>query len=1029
MVWIYTKKDIFGRKRPVKKYKNGHPNVDYFAKGMACMRKKPTMNKSTKFAEIYPTAELEIDAKLTVASCTTRSIELWKEPDSDLVRIILCTDEKDMSFFADSINIKDYEFIDQIEPKGMPKDPIRIDAELSFQINFSSFDIDKVNIIEELVRVISNMEYAHVQFLFTCDERINKICTDHIHYLENRIKKIKTGKIERNFGIDSHYIPIVHEKKVNTDLESSNTEKDILQEYNARENKNLCALALRLRCSRDDADVHYNAIESVFHNLQIKNDHIEINSYHDGMFDEHIKCKTLLNDESLDALASNANMWKNLQWGKGRDYVPFLCITDVELAKICAMPYAKSLPLKFRRKRTDSPQPPRIGLSFSIDKKTPNETIKYGKMVKAKSNNIVFNPDDLLQHVYLLGATGCGKTTLLQNLIKHIEALEDYATFIIDNKDRGGFDLLKKMIGDTTIFLDINETNFGINLLELPEHNRADRDLVVSFMVDHIISLLKSYYSQSQTYIQLERLLKLLLQLLYANIDSPTMRELYRLIDVFRKDGGVEKVLNTYEIPTPEFALALRSAANLRGESWVPLINRIETFVTDSYKVKHFGVRHTTFKFSKFMEPGTTVIIRVSDTQTPEDAHRMVLMSLVAKLWFAIKKRASDTEYQKRIPVILVLDEFQRIGDMEMLRVMLSQARSFRLGVVLAHQNTDQIDKHTLESIMSNCATQIYGRTSGTDASRVESMTDPSYAGQMKNNLAGMADFTFFIKQKSIGGSLLGTPAFLNALPPPPDIIDDAKITHMLQKSIQMYGIKESYENMEYGQVFGGNIRWKTCIDVRHLFHMELKVIRCIGDDQCRLLDITKCTNAMKRDDVTSVLNTLIGQGFVMIESNPDVKHSSLYCLTKKALNAYIHLDYTKIGSAKETPIVAEMAAKYYRKKGWFVCIANQTSQNRHYRPDLVAYDYRTDSAISVEIESRTEVESHPEHVRFNMKKWRDLGFSKCHVWSASHSITKCRDGLDEDASRVEIFIVKLPSGYERKKYVYKKSKSALKEK
>jgi len=74
---------------------------------------------------------------------------------------------------------------------------------------------------------------------------------------------------------------------------------------------------------------------------------------------------------------------------------------------------------------------------------------------------------------------------------------------------------------------------------------------------------------------------------------------------------------------------------------------------------------------------------------------------------------------------------------------------------------------------------------------------------------------------------------------------------------------------------------------------------------------------------------------------------------------------------------------------------------------DLVAYDYLHDLPISVEIESYSEVDSHPEHVKLNMTKWRDLGFSECHIWSKNAKIQEIYDSLNDDEKKsVKIFLL-----------------------
>ena len=98
-------------------------------------------------------------------------------------------------------------------------------------------------------------------------------------------------------------------------------------------------------------------------------------------------------------------------------------------------------------------------------------------------------------------------------------------------------------------------------------------------------------------------------------------------------------------------------------------------------------------------------------------------------------------------------------------------------------------------------------------------------------------------------------------------------------------------------------------------------------------------------------------------------------------------------------------------------------SKLENLRPDLVAYDYSTGISVSVEIESNIEVKSHPEHVRFNMKKWPKLGFEECHVWSSSKTIEKMHKELDELHDKIRTFVVKLPDDYKPKIHSSKPSR------
>ena len=134
--------------------------------------------------------------------------------------------------------------------------------------------------------------------------------------------------------------------------------------------------------------------------------------------------------------------------------------------------------------------------------------------------------------------------------------------------------------------------------------------------------------------------------------------------------------------------------------------------------------------------------------------------------------------------------------------------------------------------------------------------------------------------------------------------------------------------------------------------------------------------------------------------------HKGVYSLTIQSKKLF---DYTseEIGSAKDIPEMIRVVTEHYISKNMFIVTASQTVRKNKFRTDFVAYNYTTDTPISVEIESNIEVKSHPEHVKLNMIKWKEMGFSECHVWSKNNTIQSIHDGLsEEEKERVKIFTV-----------------------
>ena len=114
-------------------------------------------------------------------------------------------------------------------------------------------------------------------------------------------------------------------------------------------------------------------------------------------------------------------MWKDDKWGRGRDMLPFFCITTQELVDtVSHMPYDEALPLRYNRAHYESLIPNRNGWIIGMAKKTDSDDIEYGRIVKASSDVTVYDPQDLIRHTYVLGSSGCGKTTLLLNLYSHV---------------------------------------------------------------------------------------------------------------------------------------------------------------------------------------------------------------------------------------------------------------------------------------------------------------------------------------------------------------------------------------------------------------------------------------------------------------------------------------------------------------------------------------------------------------------------------------------------------------------------------
>jgi energy-coupling factor transporter ATP-binding protein EcfA2 len=647
--------------------------------------------------------------------------------------------------------------------------------------------------------------------------------------------------------------------------------------------------------------------------------------------------------------------------------------------------------------------------------------VRYGHTTNTLYENVAgIPPEDLSRHVYVLGSSGCGKSTLIRHLFKHAEAANhtgvlSNSAIYIDVKDEDAKLFLcqcdrTSLYNNSVTYLDINNTNFGINLLELPKYQPSDRPMIVSRTVGHVMSMFKEFYSQPQTFVQLERILRLLLFYLYSNTDNPTMLDLYEIIVRLQRQGNFEltQILRFYKnVATPEMKNALSSIASLSKEAWISLLNRIEPFATDEYMRNKFSVKHTSIDFEKMLKPGNITIFRISDTETPKNVHSLAIMAVVLKIWFTIQERASKVEQEKRSLVILALDEFQKIKELSILSSILSQARIYNLGLILSHQNLSQIDHELLETIVGNTATQIYGRVSGMDASKIAQIIDPHFSKELTDQITTQPDFVFTIKMRSLLERKETLPIQFKVFPPLPTTINEKEFIAFLEKMKSLYGINEPAQSV-FNSEESRKIEWMKQLYSEFRTKEEWEIISFLYDKEANLTKIVEAVNSIDRNKTSRLLRKMIQNGLINISKS--IKRGliteHLYTVSTKTREQYFPQSFRIIGTAEDIDEVASKAFQYYINNKMFVSLAIQNTGTSSPTPDMIAYNYDTDIVISVEIESTSELYSHPEQTRYNMLKWKKLGFTECHVWSKSPRIQEIKEGLGDNAHDVRVFII-----------------------
>lgn len=638
------------------------------------------------------------------------------------------------------------------------------------------------------------------------------------------------------------------------------------------------------------------------------------------------------------------------------------------------------------------------------------ERRQWGEMARSKDvGAAVISPTDFANHLYVVGASGSGKTSLIRLLAKHLEAWNRNGTFqnafiYVDPKGDDSYKFVRQCGPDTVgsgfvHLLDPQKTRFSINPLELPTYQEDEREELVSRYVGYFMKTIEEWYQQSATFVQMERIFRALLFYVYMKHDSPTFLDIHDMILRMQESGhdALPQIASTFGTPNREMEQALLSIAALKGDAFVPLLNRIEQFATDPVLKRMFSVRRGTVNFGELIRPGTYTVVRISPLNMPHHVQPLAMQAFILKLWFAIQERANRLPGEERTQVVLALDEFQIVKDLQVLQLMLEQARSLGLGLVLSHQTTEQISDTQLGLITGNSGTQLVGKVNGKDAARMAQIWDPQFRGELTRLLASQEYFHWSMLEKAPPGREQPLPVQFWLGAPPALQVSAAEYEGFLAAQLARYG-RGTVEDTIARQTIAARNKWLESIAVRFPARMEWRIMAMLLGRPMQQVDMVAQLPVSNRSEVLGVLKKM--QADRLVRKTDPGNRLSRYELTPDARSAYFEPRFDGVGSAAEIDGLTRRVFYSYLELGMFVAVASQKVTKGRDRTDLVAYDYSNGTPISVEIESVVEVQSHPEHVRYNMVKWRDMGFGQCHVWSRSPKVRQIYDRLSDGEKR-----------------------------
>ena len=344
---------------------------------------------------------------------------------------------------------------------------------------------------------------------------------------------------------------------------------------------------------------------------------------------------------------------------------------------------------------------------------------------------------DRRAHMYVIGKTGTGKSTLLETLIKQdMENGEGLALL-----DPHG-DLLEQVFkaipekrkGDLIYFNVPDRANaLGFNPLESVAPEK--RALAAAGLLESFNRIWAASWGPRMEHILRNAFLALL--------DQPeaTLADVLRLLDdhAFRR----EICSRVYNSQVRDFWL--REYENyplrLRAEAIAPIQNKVGAFLTDPLLNRILTQKRSHFDLRRVMDEGKILLVNLAKGKIGGDASALLGALLVTKIGLAGLSRA-DIPEESRHDFYLYLDEFQNFATLSLAN-MLSELRKYRTNMILSHQFQGQLEPQVRDAILGNVGTIISFRLGLTDA---EILTGEFYPFFSARDLINLPNYHIYLK-------------------------------------------------------------------------------------------------------------------------------------------------------------------------------------------------------------------------------------------------------------------------------------------
>lgn len=378
-------------------------------------------------------------------------------------------------------------------------------------------------------------------------------------------------------------------------------------------------------------------------------------------------------------------------------------------------------------------------LPVSVDNEEEKKKINFFARTEYKNTTATFGikKDDRRKHLYVVGKTGTGKSTMIANMV--INDIRNGEGVAVIDPHGDLCDVLLDFIPSYRIndvaYLDPADIEHPFRLNPLEVKNPVYKELVASGIVSIFYKLYAHSWGPRLEYILRNTILTLL------SVPNTTLLQVPELLANEKYRSGVvsrleDQVLKNFWIN--EFG---QFSPQMKSEVISPILNKVGQFLSSQTIRQIVGSPVSTINLEDMMNQGKIVLVNLSQGKLGEDNSALLGAMMITKMQLAAMNRVYIEEKQRR-DFYLYVDEFQNFATSSFIKI-LSEARKYRLNLMLANQYIGQIDEDVQKAIFGNCGSIASFSVGAQDAHILSREFGQKYK---EEELVGLGNFQTVLK-------------------------------------------------------------------------------------------------------------------------------------------------------------------------------------------------------------------------------------------------------------------------------------------